>query len=195
MKVAIILGSVRIGRQSHKIADYLEKILAKRGIEADLIDLAKNSLPIFGERSVNLPEFSENIQQVSLRLEQSDALLFITPEYHGSFSGVLKNALDHFWLEFQKKPIGVITVSAGKMGGINASTQLQHVILSLGAYPLPLKLLIPEVHHVFDGSFQPFSENIVKSTTKFLDEYLWFADAIYQKKNEKAVGEELRIKK
>jgi len=190
MKIAILLGSVREGRQSHKIAHYLQARLQEKGITADLIDLAENPLPIMGIHPQPPPE----VERIGVRLQEADALLFVTPEYHGSFSGVIKNAIDYFWAEFQKKPIGVVTVSAGKMGGINASSQLQHVILSLGAFALPTKLLVPEVQNVFDDSFQPVNEGLIKSADKFLDEYLWFADAVYQKKsanNQIAVGKSL----
>lgn len=185
MKTAIILGSIRTGRQSHKVAYYLEQVLLQKGVDTDLIDLAKDSLPVLEQQPTPGPELTAKIQHISQRLRQADAIIFVTPEYHGSFSGVLKNALDYFWAEFSKKPIGVATASAGKMGGINASTQLQHVILSLGAFPLPLKLLVPEVQHAFDKTFKPQTEKMVKSTEKFLDEFLWFADAVYQKKVQK----------
>ncbi len=180
MKVALIIGSVRTGRQSHKIAYYVENILHKRNIETAVIDLLKQPLPVYGALLGSGSE--ENIKAHAERLSEADAIILITPEYHGSFSGVLKNTLDHFWIEFQKKPIGVIGTSMGKLGGINASTQLQHVILSLGAYPLPVKLLVPEIHLLFDESFNTQNENMIKLTSRFLDEFLWFAEAVYQKK-------------
>ncbi len=182
MKIGILLGSTRIGRQSHKVAYYLERKLRESHVATDLIDLADDALPILEERAGRHPELQENVQRLSARLHEADGLLFVTPEYHGSFSGVLKNALDHFWEEFNKKPIGVVAVSAGKLGGINASTQLQHVVLSLGAFALPTKLLVPEVQSAFDESLQPQSEQLVKSTQRFLSEYLWFARAIVQAK-------------
>ncbi len=72
--------------------------------------------------------------------------------------------------------------SAGKMGGINASTQLQHVILSMGAYPLPKKLLIAEVQNAFDNSFIPLKEDISKLANSFIDDLIWFTEAICDKK-------------
>ena len=183
MKVAIIIGSIRIGRQSHKVGLYLEEKLQERGILTDLIDLAENPLPLLEERTGYHPQLSDDVQQISARLHAADALLLVTPEYHGSFSGVLKNALDYFWAEFNKKPIGVVTVSGGKFGGINASKQLQHVILSLGAFALPTKLLVPEVHLAFDESFQPRTEKVVQSTDRFLNEFIWFAEAIVHAKS------------
>jgi azobenzene reductase len=182
MEVAILLGSVRKGRQSHKVAYYLQHLLEKRNLGTELIDLSEDSLPIFGEQSVQSVQVDKVIRDIGERLGRADAIVLVTPEYHGSFSGALKNALDYYWEEFQKKPIGVVTVSAGRMGGINASTQLQHVILSLGGYPLPLKLLVPEVQTAFDTGLLPTRDGIAKSAIKFLDEFTWFAEAITEKK-------------
>lgn len=182
MKITILLGSVRMGRQTHKAAYYLKKKLDNRNIESDLIDLAKDPLPVLKERVGHHPDPPENAVDISERLNEADALLLVTPEYHGSVSGVLKNAIDYFWSEFQKKPIGVVAASAGGFGGINASTHLQQIILGVGAFPMPLNLLVPRIHQAFDDSFEPQNEEIIKSTEKFLDEFLWFADAIHQKK-------------
>lgn len=182
MKIAILLGSTRIGRQSHKIARYVDGALRARGVTTDLIDLAEDPLPILEDRAGRTPQLQAKIDGLSARLHRADAMVFVTPEYHGSFSGVLKNALDYFWEEFGRKPIGVVAVASGKLGGINASTQLQHVVLSLGGFALPTKLLVPEVQNVFDESLQIKNEGVVKETTRFLDEYLWFARAIVQAK-------------
>jgi NAD(P)H-dependent FMN reductase len=184
MKIAILLGTVRKGRQSHRAAYYVEKALKARGLETDLIDLSKFPLPIFGTGQGP----NQHIENIGSRLLNADALILVTPEYHGSFSGVLKNALDHFWGEFQRKPIGVAAASSGRMGGINASIQLQHVILALGAFPMPSRLLFPDIGHAFNGSFEPQDEQIVKRTNKFLDEFLWFSEAIHQKKARSAIA-------
>jgi NAD(P)H-dependent FMN reductase len=172
-----------MGRHTHKAAYYLKNELINRNIETDLIDLAEDPLPILRERANHHPDPPENALQISERLHNADALLLVTPEYHGSVSGVLKNAIDYYWHEFKKKPIGVVATSAGKFGGINASTHLQQIILSIGAYPMPLKLLVPQVDSAFNEDFEPQNNNIIKSTEGFLDEFLWFADALHQKKS------------
>ncbi|MGS2740085.1 NADPH-dependent FMN reductase [Sinomicrobium sp. M5D2P17] len=178
MKITIVIGSVRSERHSHRLAHFIGQQLSAKGAETDIIDLSITPLPVYG---VNGPE-AVHIAPIGRKLEQSDALILVTPEYHGSFSGALKNMLDYYWAEFQKKPIGVATASSGKMGGINASSQLQHVILSLGAYALPLKLLVPEIHHAFDDTNSPVQESVTGNTEKFLNEFLWYTDAIYHKK-------------
>jgi len=183
MKVTILLGSVREGRKTHRVAYYVEKKLKEKGVETDLIDLGEEELPMYGLADKSEEE-RERIASVGKRLTRGDALIFVSPEYQDSFSGVLKNALDHYLEEFEKKAIGVVTVSSGKMAGINASIQLQLVILGVGAYPMPYKLLIPHISNSFDDQSEPQNESVIKMTEKFLNEFLWFADALVKKKRE-----------
>ena len=178
MKVVIITGSVRTGRQTQKAAQYLQKELEIRAIETAIIDLAEYSLPIMEERISRNPEAPSAALEISEKLKAADAIVLVTPEYHGSFSGVLKNALDYFGPEFSKKVVGVVTVSGGRMGGINASVQLQHVILSMGAFPLPQKLLVGEIQNAFDDALNPQTELLGKQAAKFIEEFTWFAEAI-----------------
>lgn len=178
MKITILAGSVRKGRKSFQLARYLREQLIERANQTTLIDLARTPLPIYGQEGAD----ESNVKLIGEQLEESDAIILLSPEYHGSFSGALKNALDYYWAEFRHKPIGVATASAGRMAGINASTQLQHVVLSLGAYPLPQKLLVPEIHKAFSADLLPLNKAIAEATGKFLNEFLWFAEAITAKK-------------
>lgn len=178
------MGSIRIGRQSHRIAYYLEEKIKIRGIDVTMIDLAEHPLPMMEEDNGRLRSPADDISIIGTQLKEADAVILVSPEYHGSFSGVLKNALDFYWAEFKKKPIGVVTTGSGRMGGINASTQMQHVVLSLGAYPLPTKLLVPEIQHAFNENNEPLRDDVVRNTERFLNEFSWFAAAIVKAKQE-----------
>ena len=181
MKLAIIVGSIREGRHTHKIAYYLHQLLENTpDIEPHLLDLAKFDLPLLRDRWEKQNPQPDILRAFSDHLREADAMLFVSPEYHGSYSGVFKNAVDHYWKEFERKPIGVICTGSGPMGGINASTQLQLLILAVGAYPSPKKLLIPHVNKAFDEDNYPLSDKLQKQTRIFLDEFLWFARALSQ---------------
>ncbi len=183
MKVVILVGTVRAGRQSQKAALYLQKEFIKRNIETKLIDLLEYSLPIMEERLTRNANPPEAAKKIGEQLKNADAIVLITPEYHGSFSGALKNALDYFGPEFARKSVGVVTASGGKLGGINASVQLQHVVLSMGAYPLPQKLIVPEIQNAFDEEMNPTTELLRKQSDKFIEEFIWFSHAINSAKN------------
>jgi azobenzene reductase len=182
MKIVIISGSIRSGRRTHKLAEFLTKRLnAEPDIAAELIDLQEYELPMFHHRWEHQDPPPDNLAQVGKLLMEADAMLLVSPEYHGSYTGVLKNAIDHYWKEFARKPIGVATTSTGQHGGINGSIQMQHLILSLGAFPLPQKLLVPDIGAQFDehGKATAFVRQRIE---KFLEPFLWFSRALFQAK-------------
>jgi azobenzene reductase len=182
MNIVIISGSTRTGRLSHRATIELAKRMAKRNIFAEVIDLAEYKLPILEDVAHNQTYKDTNIQKFAQKLNSADAMIFVSPEYHGSYSGALKNALDYVWKEFAKKPIGVVTATTGKFGGVNASTQMQLLVLSLGAFPMPYKLLVPYVDEAFNENGELIDESIAKSFEKFITEFMWFAEAFVEKK-------------
>ncbi|MEM9985575.1 MAG: NAD(P)H-dependent oxidoreductase [Bacteroidota bacterium] len=188
MKIAILLGSVREGRQTPKITYYLQTQLeVHAGVDADVIDLKAVQLPIFSNRWQKNESPHPNLPRISQLLHDADAIIFASPEYHGSYTGVLKNAVDHYWQEFYRKPIGVVATGAGRYGGINASSEMQQLILSLGAYPIPYKLLVPQIKGAFDDEDQLIDDHVAEAVEKFVSEFLWFSQAITQAKMVKAV--------
>jgi azobenzene reductase len=184
MRILIISGSTRVGRHSHKLAVALQnKLMSKEGgIEADVLDVAAYDIPVFEASFNKHPNPGDVLLELHTILNNADAMVFLSPEYHGSFTGSFKNLIDYYWTEFQKKPIGVATTSTGRFGGINASTEMQQLILSLGAFPMPVKLIVPTVQNVFDEAGNIADEYVIRAMDKFATEFLWFADALISKK-------------
>lgn len=188
MKILIISGSVRTGRRSHDVAVELQKRFISQGAtDTQVLDLAVYSLPVLEEKFLEGKEMPAGLSEIQALLDNADAMIFLSPEYHGSYSGALKNAVDYFWKEFMRKPIGVVAVASGRFGGINASTEMQQLVLSLGAFPMPYKLLIPTVQNAFDESGHIIDEALSKSFDKFVQEYTWFAEAIADRKTKEAI--------
>lgn len=183
MNILILSGSVRNGRRSHDVALELQKRFIGSGMpQTVLLDLAAYRLPVFEEAYTEGREMPEGLPEIQQQLDRADAMIFLSPEYHGSYSGALKNALDYFWKEFFRKPIGVVAVASGRFGGINASSEMQQLVLSLGAFPMPYKLLVPMVQHAFAENGDIRDEFLSKSLDKFVAEFCWFAEAICDKK-------------
>lgn len=183
MNIAIILGSVREGRRTEQVCLYLQEELNREvGVEAHLMDLASYELPILTDRWAEQDPPPRDLATFSAQLKAADGIILASPEYHGSYTGVLKNALDHFWKEFKRKPMGVVATGSGQYGGINASLHMQQLILHLGGYPLPYKLLVPHVNRAFDEEGIPLTEGLIKTTRNFIQEFMWFVGAIAKAK-------------
>ena len=183
MNILIISGSVRTGRQTHKVAVELGNQLIEAGYQhTKVLDIAAYNLPVAEEQFGKIQQPVPGIEIIQQALHGADAMVFVSPEYHGSFSGALKNFLDYFSTEFFRKPIGVASVSTGRMGGINASSEMQQLVLSLGAFPMPVKLIVPLVHNAF-AEDDTLKEDFQKAGFKrFVHEFGWFASAIAEKK-------------
>ncbi len=177
--ITLILGSVRKGRKSHNVAHYLlERLADLPDISPHLLDLQAQSLPLLENRWHQQQPQDPALASFSRALSAADGLIFISPEYHGSYTGVLKNAIDHFWEEYARKPIGVVATGSGPYGGINASTEMQRLILSLGAFPMPYKLLVPQVSKAFDEQGKLLAPNLEANAGRFLREFIWFSQAL-----------------
>lgn len=184
LNLAIIIGSVRTGRQSHKAAYYLEKKFAgHKNINVKVIDLIKYEIPILEERLEQTQNPPAAVKEAAEILEHSDAIILVSPEYNSGISGALKNFLDYFFKEITRKPIGVVTTSGGKFGGINASHELQKLILAFGSYPMPKKMLVPVIQEAFDNDYNVLNEKIAKVAEDFMNEFIWFANTITNGKN------------
>ena len=175
MQIAIISSSIRKGRRSHGVALAIEKKLEATGAhEPYIIDLA--------DATAALPE------NISSRLRTADAILFVSPEYHGVYSAALKKATEE--LEgslFARKPIGVVGVSGGQFGGIRAGLQMQQLILALFGFPLPQMLLVPMVQEKVSTEGAFLDKGMEERTEQYLQRFLWLAEAIQARKLQEAI--------
>jgi NAD(P)H-dependent FMN reductase len=117
------------------------------GVGTELIDLRDYNLAFAGSG-----EDSEGAHRLKARVKAADGIILGTPEYHGSLSGVLKNALDLMGFdEFEGKMVGLVGVSGGRMGAQDALNTLRNVGRVLHAWVVPEQVAIPEAWKVFDS--------------------------------------------
>jgi NAD(P)H-dependent FMN reductase len=116
--IPVIVGSTRRGRQTPKVARFIQRRLERDEIESDLLDLAEYDFPIMEERLRQRDDPPRGLTEFSERIASADALVIVTPEYNSGYPGVLKNALDYLLPEYRRKPVGIISVSAGVGGPV-----------------------------------------------------------------------------
>lgn len=181
--IPIILGSTRRGRQSDKVAHFvLDRLRQRERVETELLDLLELNFPIMEERLRFRDDPPPGLKEYAAKIDRAAALVIVTPEYNNGYPGVLKNALDYLLPEYARKPVGIVTVSAGGFGGINCLAQLRLVTLGMGAFPIPAALTVSKVQDSFDGAGNPQDSGYEKRAEAFIDEVLWFAEAISAQK-------------
>ena len=129
LKIAIIIGSTRPGRQSESVAKWVYDIAKKRNdAEFELVDIKDYNLPLLDEAiPPSMDQYSkEHTKAWAAKIDTFDAFVFVTPEYNHSMTGALKNALDYIFKEWNNKAAGF--VSYGSAGGSRAVEQLRLIM-------------------------------------------------------------------
>jgi NAD(P)H-dependent FMN reductase len=128
-RIGIILGSTRPNRNGEQVARWVCEIAARRtDAEFELVDLRDYPLPHLDEAlPPSLGQYqNEHTKQWADKIASFDGFVFVTPEYNHSTSGVLKNAIDYLFAEWNNKAAGF--VSYGGVGGARAAEHLRLVV-------------------------------------------------------------------
>jgi NAD(P)H-dependent FMN reductase len=129
IKVAIIIGSTRPGRNGEAVGRWVVERAAKRDdAQFELIDLAEVGLPMYDEPIPAAMGMYSNAHTKAWaeKIAGFDAFVFVTPEYNHSVPAALKNALDYLYAEWNNKAAGF--VSYGSAGGARAVEQLRLIM-------------------------------------------------------------------
>lgn len=146
-------GSLRGNSHTRRAVAIALQGAAELGARTQLIDLRDYDLAFCnGEETTDkLP----GIIRLRSEVKAAQGIILGTPEYHGSFSGVLKNALDLMGFdEFEGKLVGLLGVSGGMMGAVNALASLQVIVRSLHAWLVPEQAMIAHSSRAFDANGQ-----------------------------------------
>lgn len=141
MKLAVIVGSTRQGRQTDKLAEWVAKEVGKVA-EVETLDLRDYPLPFFDE-AVS-PRYNPDrkptpgVQKWLDKVDEFDGYVLVTPEYNRATSGVLKNALDYLAYQMERKPVAL--VGHGTTGGAQAVGNLRNALPGVGAVSVPQAL-------------------------------------------------------
>lgn len=185
LSLKIITGSVRDGRFSEKAAAWIDAELRKQeGLAVELLDLRDYEMPFFNEAETpsmkSKPYENEAVARFTTKIGEGDAYVIVTPEYNRGTSGVLKNALDWVYQEWNKKPVAF--VSYGSVGGARAVEQLRLSAIELQMAPIRTAVHFPgeDFYPVLFGKADA-DEMFAKYAEKggeMIDQLLWWARAL-----------------
>lgn len=127
-RIGIILGSTRPNRNGEQVARWVHDIASQRSdAEFELVDLRDYPLPHLDEPlPPSMGQYqNDHTKKWADTIGSFDGFVIVTPEYNHSTSGVLKNAIDYLYAEWNNKAVGF--VSYGSVGGARAAEHLRLV--------------------------------------------------------------------
>lgn len=137
--VVAVCGSLREASRTRVGLRTALTAAEERGASTELLDLRNYELPMYD------PDIDDQGDGPRLRraVRNADAVILGTPMYHGSYSNVIKNAIDYCGFdEFEEKTVGLFAVSGGAFP-VTALEHLRSVCRALDAWVLPFQAAIP----------------------------------------------------
>ena len=175
--VVVIVGSLRKEAHTLKVAKALAK-LAPDTLQLNVTTL--HGISFFNQDLEGAPP----ADWVAFRdkLQKSNGVLFVTPEYNRSIPGVLKNAIDvgsrpYGKSSFLGKPIGIVSNSRGVLGGVNAAMNLKQLLPGItGPIMGQPEIYLVGVGDAFDAEGNLTKEPMQKVMQQYIDAYAAFVD-------------------
>jgi NAD(P)H-dependent FMN reductase len=182
LRIGVILGSTREGRQGERVARWVLGLAqARPALEVELLDLKDFPLPFYPYPAPTLrmeSQYADPVQRAWVEaVGRQDGFVAVTPEYNHGPSAVLKNALDFAYAGWNRKPMAFVSYG-GSGGGIRAVQQLRQVAVELQLAPLRDEVNIPFVHRAFDPEGGLADPAHGKRAAALLDGLTWWAGAL-----------------
>jgi FMN reductase len=157
LRVVAISGSLRSTGYTCKALNITLEGARELGAQTQLILLNDYDLVFVDGREKT--EYPDGVHRLREDIRSAQGIILGTPEYHGSFSGVLKNALDLMGFdEFGGKMWGLVGVAGGSLGAVNALNSLRMIGRALHAWVVPEQASISEAWKHFDENGQARDE-------------------------------------
>ncbi len=187
MKLGIIIGSTRQGRQTVKGAKWVASTAKKLvDVTVTVIDLADYDMPFFAEPVS--PRYNPNrqvhptVQKFLSVLVEQDAYVVVTPEYNHSIPGALKNAFDYVDFQLKRKPSAI--VSHGTVGGARAAMHLKEILSEGLTVPIQNGVALAGMSEAIDDEgnlsealqTKPYGPQF--ALDNLLGELKWYSDAL-----------------
>src|SRR5467141_391527 len=179
IKIAIIVGSTRPGRNGEAVAKWVYEVAKKRSdAEFELVDIKDFNLPLLDEPvPPSLGQYSMPHTKVwAAKIDGFDGYVFVTPEYNHGNSGALKNAIDFLFAEWNNKAAGF--VSYGGAGGARAVEQLRLVLAEVQMATVRHQVLLSMFNDFENFSvFKPDARH-EKSVNEMFDQVIAWGGAL-----------------
>lgn len=173
VNIVAIAGSVREGNFTLKALKLVvDEINQHHKASCELIDPSTLILPMPGTKGDH-----SSTKLLQEKVTAATGIVLATPEYHGTFSSVIKLVIENlgFPSVLSGKPVALLGVAAGRIGAIKATEHLRSVCSHVGAIVLPGPVSIAQVHTVFDedgNCTDPGTEQAIRSVGKHLIDYI-----------------------
>ena len=182
LNILVLYGSYRSNRMGIRLADYLINGFQQLGHQAELVDAMQVGLPMLDQRHSDYApgEAPEAMSALAARLTAADAFIFVAGEYNRGVQPGLKNLVDHYLKEFDRRPAGIASYSAGRYAGVNSHAVWTVTLSAMGMAVIPERLSVGQIGQTLDEQGQPQGDGgaaLDRGFAAFARDLIWWAEA------------------
>ena len=177
--IVAVGGTLRPGSTTEKAMQHVLNAAERAGARTRLISGPALQLPMYEPDN---PERTDAARDLVAQLAQADGIILGSPGYHGSISGLVKNALDYAEdLRGDRRPyfsgraVGCIATGGGWPGAVNTLGALRDIVHALRGWPTPLGAAINSSECVFDAQGQCLVPRVAQMLDLIAAEVLAFS--------------------
>ncbi|PMR76420.1 NADPH-dependent FMN reductase [Billgrantia endophytica] len=181
-RILVFYGSYRSDRTGIRLAEYAARTLRARGIEAELIDAKQVDLPMLDRMYKEYPpgEAPEAMETLAGKIREADGFVFVTGEYNWGMQPGLKNLTDHFLEEWFWRPAGIVSYSAGRLGGVRSGMLWHGTLSEMGMVVISSTVAVGPITKTLDEDGNPTGDpgqSLERSFARFADDLAWWTEA------------------
>jgi len=147
--IQILVGTNRVGSRSAQFAENIRKKFEAHGQKAEVMNLAEIDWSEMNHNTYGADAKPSSVKKLLMRVNESDGLYVVCPEYNGSFPGALKMFID-YWdypSSFEKRPV-CFAGMGGMFGGLRPVEHLQQVFGYRNAFIFPERIFLRNVWEI-----------------------------------------------
>jgi NAD(P)H-dependent FMN reductase len=191
LSLLVFYGSYRSDRLGIRLADYTVSRLLARGHTVELIDAKAVDLPMLDRMYKEYPKGQAPAAMETLagKIKAADGFVFVTGEYNWGPQPGLKNLTDHFLEEWFWRPAGIVSYSAGRLGGARANLVWHATLSEMGMVVVSSTITVGPIGGALDAAGEPTGEAgaaLDNSFPRFAADLEWWAQAAVQQRATKA---------
>lgn len=172
-------GTTKVRSSPEKALKHALALAAAQGADTELFDGPSIHLPMYAAESGERPP---DVQRLIAALRRADGVIIATPCYHGSVSGLLKNALDYVedmaqdpHPYFDGRAVGLIVCGSGWQSTAITLSALRSIVHALRGWPTPMGVAINTAHKTFDEQDAVIEETAVRQIGILVNQVVDFA--------------------
>lgn len=175
MKVGLVVGSIREGSISRRYAQYVSNHLQSLGCDVLMVDPRGEQLSFPGTS-----DYESCKTRFQTKTMDCSGFVFVTPEYDGSISSVMKLLIEHFGYpsQLQHKPVGVVGIAGGAVGAVKAVEHLKGILNHIEATVTPGSVSIGTAHKQLNEHLDWSNTQLQSRLDSFLATFLSVANKI-----------------